>query len=54
MIDKKQKGDEIIKKAVISKHTYRNEWQCYETYKRELHNLCIFDRDIDLVNALEL
>ena len=54
MMDKKQKGDEIIQKAIAAKSSYKNIWQCYETFKRELHNLCIFDRDIDLVDALEL
>lgn len=54
MTDKKQIGDEIIQRAVASKSSYNNIWQCYETFKKELHNLCIFDRDIDLVDALEL
>lgn len=54
MIDRKQKGDEIIKRAVEAKSSYKNIWICYEDFKRELHNLCIFDRDIDLVDALEI
>ena len=53
-MDRKQKGDEIIKRAVAAKSSYNNIWQCYETFKRELHDLCIFDRDYDLVDALEI
>ena len=53
-MDRKQKGDEIIKRAVAAKSSYNNIWMCYETFKRELHDLCIFDRDYDLVDALEI
>lgn len=53
-MDRKQKGDEIISRAVAAKSSYTNIWQCYETFKRELHDLCIFDRDYDLVDALEI
>ena len=53
-MDKKQKGDEIIKRAIAVKSSYKNIWMCYEDFKRELHNLCIFDRDIDLINALDI
>lgn len=54
MTDKVQKGDEIIRRAVEAKSSYTNIWRCYEDFKRELHNLCIFDRDIDLINALDI
>ena len=54
MMNTKEKGDEIIEEAVKSKPSYQNEWKCYEEFKRRLHDLCIFNRDIDLVNALEL
>ena len=52
-INTKEIGDRIIQAAIASRFKYTDIWACYVEFKRQLHNMCIFDRDIELIDILQ-